>query len=162
MNNKMKSFLREGARQYADALATVAAFEQQMSELLETAVQNRKQWHPLKGPRISKTQINRKNGESGYWIAIFIEGKSPRGEKAKIDCGLWWCLRGINKPIVYASYYDKPKRVLKFAWRDQRNGIQSHVLDEERTILYLPLKDPTTISFSLKRLLDAILGQLTA
>jgi hypothetical protein len=90
---------------------------------------------------------------------MFIEGLSHRKEEVKIDCGIWWNALENNDPIIYASFYDKPKRVLMFSWGKQEQGIKSFNR-WNKTFLYLPVSKMTDIGESLNRILDELLKQL--
>jgi hypothetical protein len=98
-------------------------------------------------------------GGDGLWIAVAVTGRSPRGEEADIDCGIWWDVLEPNEPVLYASFYDKPKRVLEFTWPDGKQGISSAVR-YDRTFLYVPVPKSAEIELPLNRLLDALLPRL--
>jgi len=98
-------------------------------------------------------------GLLGYWKHPRQEGVSPRGDEVKIDCGVWWNAPEGNGPIIYASFYETPKRVLIFSWGKQRQGISSFD-DHGKTYLYMPVPKSLDITWALNRLLDALLKQL--
>jgi len=158
MNIENGRFLEEGIKRYEEARDTIIIFEQEMGNILERAAKNRKDWHPLKGVKIGRAIANRSN-EFGYWIAIEIKGKSPRREKAVIDCGLWWKWVDVPYPFIYANYYKQPKRVASFTWKKKGSNIQSFS-KWQRTFLYLPLRKVADIEESLNSLLGALLKQL--
>jgi hypothetical protein len=158
MNTENGRFLEEGIKRYGEARDTVIAFEQEMGKIVEQAAKNRKDWHPLKGVKIGRAIANRSN-EFGYWIAVAITGKSSRGEKAVIDCGLWWKWADVSYPFIYANYYKQPKRVAAFTWKKKGSNIQSFS-KWQRTFLYLPLRKAADIEEGLNSLLRALLKQL--
>jgi hypothetical protein len=130
-----------------------------MEKLLGAAVQNRPRWSPLKKHKIYNPSSGGGRGDNGWWIEIAVTGRSPRGEEAQIDCGIWWDVLEPNEPVLYASFYDKPKRVLKFNWPDGKQRISS--ADRYgRTFLYVPVPKSAEIERPLNRLLDALLPRL--
>jgi hypothetical protein len=159
MNDQMKSFLQEGVRSYSEARQTLATFEGEMQRLLAIAVRDRARWSPMKNHRISPPFVGGGRGDYGWWVAVAITGRSPRREDAEIDCGLWWNVPEMREPIIYASFYRKPTRVVNFKWDSGKQGIASfpHV---GRTFLYAPVPETLDIGKPLNRLLDALLKQL--
>ena len=159
MDTGMKSFLEEGVKQYAEAKHTIAAFENELVQLLKAAVDKREDhWSPL----IKRTvTVNRPKagGGDGFYISVAIWGKSPRFGDAEIDCGLWWDAPQITKPIIYASFYYKPERVVGFAWTGQKGGIRSFAY-HRRTFLYIPLTDKLEIEKSINSMIDVLLKKL--
>lgn len=160
--NKMKiedrRFLEEGIKRYEEARDTIIAFEQAMKEVLKQATNNRHDWKPLKGVEIKRPSAS-PSSQYGYWIAIEVRGKSPRGENVVLDCGLWWKWHEVGHPFIYTNYYNEPKRVRDFHWDSKGSDIRSFPA-WNRTFLYLPLRKPDEIEVSLNRLLDALLKQL--
>lgn len=157
----MRPFLQEGLKQYVKAMNTIAAFETQAGLLLKAAVERRqkKRWSPLKGVRFGRPSPGGGSGGDGYWISIAITGKSQRDGEAEIDCGLWWKAPDISEPIIYAEFYYKPKRVMKFSWDGKKKGIRSFE-GWGRTFLYLPIPQSLEVEGPLNWLLDALLKQL--
>jgi hypothetical protein len=161
MDEKIRTFLTEGLKTYREAKATLEFFEQEVSNQLTSAVKARKGWDPLKNPNIKAPEVD--GGESknyGRWVAISIEGKSPRDEDVKIDCGVWWFPEVLSGHLmIYASFTDHPKRLLNFPWT-QTNSTVCAFNWFKRTFLYYPLTDPIEIDPALNQLLDEILKQL--
>ena len=151
-------FLEAGIKHYVRARDTIIAFEEGIGNVVKQAVENRKDWHPLKRAKIGKVSAS-SGGQYGYWIAIEITGKSPRGENTVVDCGLWWKWEDVPGPFIYASYYKQPKRVSNFTWKSKGKKIQSFS-KWQRTFLYLPLRRVADIKKSLNVLLSALLKQL--
>ncbi len=158
MNTENNRFLEDGIKRYEEARDTIIAFEQGMEKIVEQAATNRKDWHPLTGVKIGRASANR-SGQYGYWVAIEITGKSPRGEKAVVDCGLWWKWADVPYPFIYANYNKQPKRVADFTWKNKGSNIQSFT-KWQRTFLYLPLRKVADIEEGLNSLLKALLKQL--
>ena len=159
MSDTVKPFLKKGLNVYADAQATLKIFEQRIGELLVVAVKRRKRWLPLKNHQIDDSAKAGK-GRSGYWVAMNIKGVSPREEEVMIDCGFWWNAPEGDGPIIYAGFEGFPKRVLKFSWGKQRQGISSFDTPWRTTYLYMPAPKSLNITSSLNRLLDELLKQL--
>lgn len=164
MHPEMKSFLEEGLRQYVKAKNTIAAFEVQVADLLEAAVRGREKqrWSPLSSVELGRrASLGGGSGGDGYWISMYITGKSQRHGDAAIDCGLWWNWNApnISEPIIYADFFNKPKRVVKFSWDGYRKGVHSFER-WGRAHLYLPIPKSLEVAGPLNRLLDALLGQL--
>ena len=159
MNSENSRFLEEGIKHYEEARDTVSAFVKEMGNLLDQIAKNRENWRPLNEAKIGRITFTNRNSKYGYWIAIEITGKSPRGEKAIIDCGLWWKCPKVEKPIIYANYYYEPKRVTDFAWKKRGSEIDSFT-EWQRTFLHLPLRKATDIEEGLNSLLTALLKQL--
>ena len=159
MSVNVKSFLQEGVELYSEARTTLAAFDGEIEKLLWAAVQGRQQWSPLKNQRIQKPKSDGGRGDIGWWVATLIRGTSPRGEEVDIECGLWWSAPGMRKPMIFASFYKEPKRVLQFQWPKGKQGIESFTL-WDKTYLYLPVPKPVEIEGPLNSLLDALLTQL--
>jgi len=159
MTTKMKSFLQEGLGLYSEARQTLLAFDGEMESLLRTAVRGREHWSPMKNHRIHSPAAGGKRGEYGWWVAVSITGQSPRHGDAEIDCGVWWSAPEMLEPIIYASFYGKPKRVEKFAWSRGKQDISSFTR-WGRTFLYVPVPKTLDIGGPLNRLLDALLKQL--
>jgi hypothetical protein len=159
MKNENGQFLDEGIKRYEEARDTIIAFEQAMGKIVKHAAENRKDWHPLQGAKIGRASAS-PGSQYGYWIAIEVSGKSPRGERRVIDCGLWWKWADVPYTFIYASYaFKQPKRVANFAWKNNGNNIQSFS-KWQRTFLYLPLRKVADIEKSLNSLLSALLKQL--
>lgn len=163
MQPEMKSFLEEGLTEYAKAKNTVAAFEDEVQYLLNDAVKGRQnqRWSPLRNVKPGRPTVGGGSGGYGCWISVSITGKSQRYGDAEIDCGLWWdCPDSeISEPIIYAEFYKKPRRVVKFSWDRNKKGIR-HFVQSGRTFLYLPIPKSLEIADPLNRLLDALLKQL--
>ena len=172
MNSENSRFLEEGIKHYEEARDTVSAFEKywenrpitrgcgwKVFKRWEYIMKNRENWRPLNEAKIGRITFTNRNSKYGYWIAIEITGKSPRGEKAIIDCGLWWKCPKVEKPIIYANYYYEPKRVTDFAWKKRGSEIDSFT-EWQRTFLHLPLRKATDIEEGLNSLLTALLKQL--
>ena len=159
MNTEMGSFLRQGIGLYSEARHTLAAFEREMEKLLGAALQSRARWSPLKKHRIGRPGAGGGRGDYGWWVSADITGRSPRGEEVLIDCGVWWDVLEADKPVLYASFYHKPKRVRIFKWPEGKQGISSSNL-YGRTFLYVPVPKSVQIEKPLTRLLDALLKQL--
>lgn len=160
MRPKMKPFLEAGLTQYAKAKSTIAAFEDEVERRLKATVEGRgKRWSPLTSVKCGRPRSGSGSGGEGYWISAYITGKFERHEDAAIDCGLWWNAPNISEPIIYADFYNQPKRVAKFSWDGNKKGVRS--FDRcGRTHLYLPIPKSLEVADRLNRLLDALLKQL--
>jgi hypothetical protein len=161
MNDKTNTenrFLEEGIKRYEEARDTIIAFEREMETLLDEVVANRQNWKPLKR-KDTKPASASTSFQFGYWISIEINGKSPRGEGVVLDCGLWWKNGVDDNPLVYASYYHKPKDICNFSWKDKGSDVR-HISRWKRAFLYLPFRKPEEIEGSLNRVLDSLLKQL--
>jgi hypothetical protein len=158
MNEAMQPFLNDGLNVYVKAKATIAFFEQEITELLLAGARRRQKLPCLDSHKISRCKSNG-DGSYGHWIAIFFEGLSHLKEPVKIDCGVWWNSPEKDEPIVYASFYEEPKRVLVFSGNEKAQEIKSFV-SYNRTYLYLPASKATDIGDSLNRILDELLKQL--
>ena len=158
MNTDNQKFLLEGIKHYEEARDTITAFEAEMKDLLLACLGRRKNWAPLKNPKVGRANIPNTNAY-GYWIAAEVTGKSPRGDNAVIDCGFWWKSPKIASPIIYAEFFKEPKAAVNFLWDAKKSAIGSFT-DWNRTYLHLPLETPDTIEGSLNKLLDALLLQL--
>ncbi len=161
MNAENGRFFEEGIKRYEEARDTIVAFEQGLGKIVEQTVRKRKDWHPLKAPKIGRASANRSD-QFGYWIAIEIVGKTPQGERAVIDCGLWWKAEkwaGVPCPIIYSNFNKRPKRVAGFFWKRKSSEIKSFSA-WGRTFLYLPLKELAGIEEGLNTSLNALLRQL--
>jgi hypothetical protein len=156
MHVDMKPFFEEGVRRYAEAKATITAFESGMCQSLGKAVESRSDWSPLKKQKLGRPKPGGAGGGDGYWIAMSISGISLRNEETEIDCGLWWDAPKMAEPIVYSSFYHKPERVVKFTWKNQKQGIKSFD-GFRRTFLYLPVPEPLEVEEPIGRLLDSLL-----
>lgn len=161
MRRELKPFLEEGLTQYANAKYTIAAFEGEVARLLKAAVEGRerRRWSPLKSLLLGRPSPGGGSGGYGYWIAVYVTGKSQHHGDAAIDCGLWWNAPTVSEPIVYAEFYEKPKRVVNFSWDRNKKGIRSFE-GSGRTVLYLPVPKSLEVADPLNRLLDALLKQL--
>jgi hypothetical protein len=97
----------------------------------------------------------------GWAICAGIAGHSPRYGEAEIDCGFWWNAPDITYPILYASFFEKPKELLSgFRWQNGKRGISSFER-WGRTFLYAPVPETVEIEAPLNRLLDQILKRLS-
>jgi len=163
MQPEMKSFLQEGLTQYAKAKSTISAFEEQVALLLRAAVAGREKqrWSPLRSVELGRPSPGGGSGADGYWISMYITGKSQRHGDAAIDCGMWWNSNApdISETIIYADFYDKPKCVVSFSWHGNKKGIHSFER-WGRTHLCLPVRKSLEVADPLNRLLDALLEQL--
>jgi hypothetical protein len=159
MKTKMESFLGQGVSLYSEAQTTILAFESEMKKVLRTAVEGRTRWTPLTNHRIHSPSFGGGSGDWSWWGCISIDGRSPRRGAAEIDCGLWWNSPASERPIIYASFYIRPKSVLAFSWNRRDKHISSFNRFG-RTFLYLPFFRTTEIKDSLNCLLDALLSQL--
>jgi hypothetical protein len=159
MKTKNNRFLDKGIKRYEEARDTISAFEQEMGKILEHATTCRKDWRPLRVVKFGRPSPDRAAGQYGYWIALAVKGKSSRGERVVIDCGLWWKCGKVDAPIIYANYYYEPKRVMGFVWNNINSDIRSFFA-WKRTFLYLPLRKREEIEGSLNRILGALLKQL--
>jgi hypothetical protein len=159
MNSENGQFLEDGIKRYEEARDTINAFEKEMAKILDQAAKNRKDWRPLNEVKFGRQSFDRGSGQHGYWVGLTIKGKSRRGEKAVIDCGIWWKCAKVQSPIIYANYYFEPKRVMGFAWKNRGSNIRSFSA-WQRTFLYLPLRKVADIKESLNSLLSALLKQL--
>lgn len=158
MNDTRQPFLDDGLNVYAKARATLTFFEDEIGKLLLAAVERREKWPFLESHKIFQPKSGG-TGPVGYWVAMPIKGLSHRKELFEIDCGVWWNALKNQSPIIYASFTGEPKRVLKFSWINQRQGINS--FDRfSRTFLYLPLLKSTDIEDALNQVLDELLKQL--
>jgi len=159
MNDATQPFLDDGLNVYSKARATLTFFEEEIGKLLLAAAEQREKWQFLKSHKICQPKPDKGAGQLGYWVAMNIEGLSDRDEKAVIDCGVWWnALKNVS-PIVYVNFLHEPKRVVKFSWAKEKQGIKS--FDRwNRTFLYLPVLKSVDIGDSLNLLLDELLKQL--
>jgi hypothetical protein len=158
MQREMKKFLEAGLTQYAKAKSTIAAFEDEVEDRLKAAV-GKQRWSPLTSVKLGRPIPGGSSGGDGYWISMEITGRSQRHEDAVIDCGLWWNAPDISEPIIYADFFNQPKRVTNFPWDGNKKGIGSFKR-WDRTHLYLPIPRSLEIADPLNRLLDALLKQL--
>src|ERR1051326_1827766 len=104
METKMNAFLEKGIGLYIEAKNTLRAFETETERMLSGFLQSRKTWSPLKQVKLSDTRFGGGRGEYGWWVSTLIDGRAPRGEKATIDCGVWWSApEPKDECIVFAS-----------------------------------------------------------
>lgn len=157
MKPDMKAFLKDGVRLYADAVEAVKTFKTEMAKLFKTAVDSRASWQPLKSHNIEELEWSG-NDVDQHWFYIMITGEAQNGQKAQIECGLWWNAPRPSGPIVYAVLFSGDKRV-EFEWVDGTDGIHSFEFCEG-THIYLPIPDSIEIKEPVNRLLDAILEHL--
>ena len=153
----MNPFLDEGLSVYAEAKASIAFFERELVKRLREAAVQRNKMPFLKSHEVIPPEPGGGDGE--FWVSMVTKGVSLRSESVDIDCGVWWNSPENKDAIIYASFYTEPKRVLKFSWTNQENGIKS--FDRwERTFLYLPGSKVSDVGNSLNNLLDNLLKQL--
>jgi hypothetical protein len=159
MKPEMKAFLEDGVRLYGDAMDAVTKFEDEILKLLRTAIDARAHWEPMKNRSIKKPVRGGDGGER--WLYTMVEGESERGERAQIECGLWWNARRTTEPIVHAGLWRVEERLerVKFNWVDGTDGIHSFEYDNG-TYIYLPARGSIEIEGPVNRLLDAVLKQL--
>jgi hypothetical protein len=159
MSVNMKSFLEKGVLTYSEAQSTIAVFEAEMEKMVMSVVKGRPNWRPLKPPEISEW-LPRGSREDGWRVSAWIEGRSSRGQKVAIDCGLWWSAPEVRRSVIYARFYDAPKDARKFKLDEGKHGICSLRLWGS-TFLYLPLvAKPLNLKKPLNRLLDELLKRL--
>jgi hypothetical protein len=156
MNDENKRFVKEGMVLYPEARLTLDAFEKEIGKLLRSALQAKKGWDPLTTHKIGSPSAG--GGSYGSWVAAQITGRSPRHREVEIDCGFWWNSPEIEKPIVYASFDEKPKKRI-FPWQNENEGISSFNR-WRRTYLYVRVPESVEIEQPLNRVLDALLKQL--
>jgi hypothetical protein len=160
MQNEMNPFLRQGLIDYLDAKHTLGAFEKEMSKRLDEAIAKRN-WKPLKKLQISSANPGGESGGYGCWISIYVIGESSRHGSTDIDCGIWWNKEQSTLPILYASFWSKPRETIGFQWKELKQGIQSFKEgSRNRTFLYLPVPKSLELGEPLNRLLDVLLKQL--
>ncbi|HEY1663860.1 MAG TPA: hypothetical protein VGI03_15690 [Verrucomicrobiae bacterium] len=160
MNKDTKPFLNDGLNVYPEARATLTFFEQEVGKLLSTAVARREGWEPLKNHKVNSPKVDGTSGQGGYWVAMFAEGMSASNEMVKIDFGIWWqAIEGFDQPIVYASFYEIPERLIKFKWNHDKQDIRCFER-WNRSFLYLPVTDSDDIGLLLNMVLNELLKLL--
>jgi hypothetical protein len=158
MQNEMGPFLKQGLIEYLDAKHTLGAFEKELSKRLDAAI-SKQDWKPLRKVQVSSANPGGGSGGYGYWIALYIVGESSRHGSTDIDCGIWWNQEQSPEPILYASFWSKPKGATAFPWKGIKQGIQSFK-DSGRTFLYLPVPMSLEFGTPLNRLLNVLLKRL--
>lgn len=157
MKPEMKAFLKDGIRLYTDAMETVQMFQAEMQKLLKAAVEARASWQPFKKHSIKKLEWGGDNGDQ-HWLYTTVDGEAERGEKAQIECGLWWNAPGSTQPVVYAGLWKNEERV-KFGWVNGTRGIHSFEY-YDGIYLCLPVPNSVEISEPVNRLIDAVSEQI--
>lgn len=161
MKENDQSFLDEGLAVYGEARATLIFFEREVSNIISSALDNRKSWNPLENVN-RRFNADRSQGQHGYWINATVVGNMAQKDRLTIECGLWWnAFKNDRSPIVYGGFFETPAGVMRFDWDESHKEIRA-LEAWNRTYLYIPIANAIKIENSLNVILDELLGRVNA
>jgi len=166
MNEKLREFLKEGMKRYEEAYHTLQFFEKSVESIIRDILEKKNNW----GTFVLKKSNDAIETSSGYgsgagrWIDGIVTGSiTIRGKKhdAIINCGIWWGAeyKGKSGTIIYTSFYEQPKDLLNFEYREKDPQVHSFSR-WKRTYLYKEPKPDYNLVVNLPQDLNLILDVL--
>lgn len=112
-------FLAEGLARYAQAVDTIAVFEQQMQEQLQEALRR----HSCKSFEPTKAKLTSGAGGNadGKWIWAAQQGKLRHKGTVWLELGIWW--RG-GEVAYYSNFADDNNKKIDFTYKGTRQEIK--------------------------------------
>jgi hypothetical protein len=109
----LDAFLREGRGAYPEAKLATKTFEAELQSRLRTVVSGRTKWGPFD---LGRSMPGSGMVEHDAYVCLTVSGRVGK-EPVSLDIGYWWNLPGAPfDAIVYASFYEKPERLLAFRY----------------------------------------------
>lgn len=162
MDSANEKFLSEGLNRYAEAQATVKAYEDRAADKVGEIAKD--ETERLRGKK-GKAKVLYNNvcyGESGGRAAYAQFMGTWRGEDVKWETGIWWehPSKGM-RVVAYLECLDGPDALTDETWAEAPRSVPGN-WETFRKGLHIELDPKQDITVQFRRLLDEAAAQLDA